>query len=410
MTFSPLRTVVVVNDHAFVNGGQAKIAIETALILRERGLDVVYFAGVGPEDERLTRAGVATCIVGEHDILGDPSRLRAMRTGIWNGAAARRLRALLASLDPKTSIVHVHGWAKALSPSIGPVITGSPVPHLYTLHEYFLACPNGGFYDYRKHEICTRRPLGMSCLTTDCDPRHAGHKAWRVARQAVLWSAGRMPRGLRDIVYLTELQRKAIEPYLPEGARLHHLPNPIEPFFGERVRAEANDTYLFVGRLSSEKGGALVARAARKAGVRIAFAGDGEQRRAIEEANPDAIMLGWVKQEQLAEWLSRARAVVLPSLLYEGYPMVVLEAMQRGLPVLISDCTAATEFVDSETHGLHVSTGDCSAWVQAFSRMRDTQFVADASVAAFAKSENFLTGGGYYERLSKIFEACRRVR
>src|SRR5439155_1066552 len=46
------------------------------------------------------------------------------------------------------------GQAKAVS--------DGTLPHVYTLHEYFLACPNGGFFDYQAQALCTRRPLGAA--------------------------------------------------------------------------------------------------------------------------------------------------------------------------------------------------------------------------------------------------------
>ncbi|MEO7634404.1 MAG: glycosyltransferase, partial [Sphingomicrobium sp.] len=191
-------TVVVVSDHGSVNGGQAKVAIESALGLAARGLDVRFVAGCGPLDARLREAGIECDVVGDHDILSDPNRVRAATAGIWNRRAAEVLAQCLARCDLRSTVIHVHGWAKALSPSIGPVITSSRAAHVYTLHDYSLACPNGGFFDYQANEICTRRALGADCLTTNCDSRSVAHKAWRVARQATLWRAGRWPGALRE--------------------------------------------------------------------------------------------------------------------------------------------------------------------------------------------------------------------
>ncbi|MBE7245076.1 MAG: glycosyltransferase family 1 protein, partial [Actinomycetospora chiangmaiensis] len=42
--------VVLVADHASINGGQAKVAIESALGLAARGVRVSLFAAVGPVD------------------------------------------------------------------------------------------------------------------------------------------------------------------------------------------------------------------------------------------------------------------------------------------------------------------------------------------------------------------------
>ena len=62
---SPPPHVVIINDYAHVNGGQAKVAIESALGLRSRGLRVSYVAGVSPIDPILAAAGIDCVCVGD---------------------------------------------------------------------------------------------------------------------------------------------------------------------------------------------------------------------------------------------------------------------------------------------------------------------------------------------------------
>lgn len=399
-----VKSAIIVCDHAFVNGGQAKVAIDTALALRAKGLGVSVFCGVGPVDQRLIDAGVDCVCLNQFDLLGDPSRARSALRGLWNREAARRLRSLLSRFDPDETIIHIHGWAKSLSPSIGPVITAGPIPHVYTLHEYFLACPNGGFYDHHQQAICTRRPLSRSCLVADCDPRNRAHKAWRVAREALLWTAGTMPRALRDLIYLTETQLGAMREYLPSSARLHHLPNPVARTVAGRVMAEENEVFLFIGRLSAEKGAEVAARAARQAGVKIAFAGEGECKERVLAANPEALMLGWLKPDALQEWISRARCLVFPSLWYEGLPMSVIEAMQRGLPILVSDKSAAAELVRHDIDGLHVAIGDMHAWASAMRLMSVPERVMRYSQSSLEASQDFLDPEAYGRQLLAIYQ------
>jgi glycosyltransferase involved in cell wall biosynthesis len=400
---SDVKSVIIVCDHAYVNGGQAKVAIDTALVLHERGLEVTVFSGVGPVDQRLIDAGIECICLNQPDLLGDTNRARSAVRGLWNATASAELRKLLARFDPETTIVHVHGWAKSLSPSIGPVVTSGAIPLVYTLHEFFLACPNGGFYDHHQQSICTRTPLGLSCLAANCDPRNRAHKAWRVARQAVLWTAGAMPRHLKDVIYLTDTQVNAVRKYLPTGARLHHLPNPIARTVEARARAEDNDVFLFVGRLSAEKGAELAARAAREARVRIAFAGEGECRDRIKSANSDAEMLGWLKPDQLNALINKARCLVFSSLWYEGMPMSVIEAMQRGLPVLVADRSAAAEFVRHDIDGLHVEMGNLAAWIEGMNLMKEPERVERYSQSSFEAASRFMDPETYANSLMAIY-------
>ncbi len=384
-TARPAYTVVVVNDHAFVNGGQAKVAIDSAKALAASGLEVVFFAACGPADESLGAAGIRVVCLEQSDILGEPNRLQAIGRGLWNFSAAKELRALLESLDPDSTIVHCHGFAKALSPAIGPVVVSGPWAHVYTCHEYFLACPNGGFYDYQRNEICTRRALGPSCLATNCDVRRPAHKAWRVVRQATLWSLGGMPRRLKHVIVISETERRVLTPYFSPQTMLHFVSNPVTVTAQARVQAENNDVFLFVGRLSPEKGAVLFAQAAKMAGVRAVFLGDGPERESIAAVNPDAAVIGWVPSETVDEWMRRARNLVFPSLWYEGAPLVVPEALARGVPVICGGWTAAADALGEGAMGCIWPTASAAALAECLLAQTSDEVVKRQSELAFSR-------------------------
>lgn len=346
-----VQNVLIVGDFADVNGGQAKVAIDSARLLADAGIDVSFFAASGVPSPLLDHPRIRTVCLSQHTLIDNPSRLHAMASGLWNSAAARALADEVARHDPTRTVLHCHGWAKALSPSIGPILAHGPLPVLYTMHEYFLACPNGGFFDYRANQICTRAPLSRACLSTNCDARHAVHKAWRVARTAVAHRFGKLPDGLTDIAYISRTQHDAISPYLPAQARMHHLPNPVEQA-GPKVDIAQNDKFVFVGRLSPEKGGVIFAEAAQRAGVQAVFVGDGPEADQIRRINPSAEITGWVAPQEVQNHLAQARAVVFPSLWYEGQPLVPIEALLRGVPVVCGRWTAAHEVVEDGINGV----------------------------------------------------------
>jgi len=345
--------VIVVYDFAYVNGGQARVAIESAVGLALEGLQVTYFAACGPVDERLMAAGVEVVCLGQKDILGEPNRIKAIVDGIWNFKAARELRRLLISKPAAGTIVHCHGLSKALSASIGPVLTETGCRHVFTCHEYFLACPNGGFYDFGSDSHCERKPMGVDCLISNCDSRSAAHKAWRVLRQGVQISLGHLPAKLRNIIYISETQRDILGPYFPGNARLEFLPNPVEvDVAGERICAEENDIFLFVGRISPEKGAVSLARAAKLAGVKAVFLGDGPDMAAVKTENPAAEMLGWVASADVKAWMQKSRCLVLPSIWAEPFGLVAYDALARGLPVIAGRWTATAEAIRHGHTGL----------------------------------------------------------
>ncbi len=363
-----VRRVLIVSDFASVTGGQAKVAIDSARLLADRGIGVLFFAACGPVSDMLDHPGIRVICLGQRTILDEPSRLRAMTTGIWNTAALRRLREVIAGMDAGCDVLHCHGFAKALSPAIGRALAGGGIRSVFTMHEYFLACPNGGFFDYRRQEICHRPALGWSCVTTNCDARRIEHKAWRVLRGAVGATLGKLPRGLCDVIYISDRQRQVMAPYLPRAARLHHVSNPVEAG-GPRVDAAANRELVFVGRLSPEKGALQLAQAAASLRMPVTFVGDGPEEERIRQANPDAQITGWKTPAEVQEYLGRARALVFPSLWYEGQPLVPIEALLRGIPVVCGNWSAATESVQDGQNGIIYDRPDADSLKAALLRL-----------------------------------------
>lgn len=344
-------TVVVAHDYGNIRGGQEKVAIESALGLAAAGIDVVFFCACGPVDPRLEPSGIRVVCLDMHDIKSNPSVAAAARRGIWNGEAAKRFEALLAEYDPAKTIIHVHGWTKALSASIGPVVATKGRRHVYTMHEYFLACPNGGFFNYPKNEICTYRAMGPKCISSNCDQRSYSQKLFRVARQYVANVRGKLPDGLRNVIYISTLQKEVIAPYLPKAAALHSVPNPISIDQSPRIEVEKNTDFVFVGRLEPVKGATDFAAAAAAADIPAVFVGDGKDAEAVRSLNGDAVITGWVTPDRVADMIRSARCLVFPSHWYECQPLVPYEALSMGVPVITYDVSAAREAVEKGVNG-----------------------------------------------------------
>ncbi len=376
-------TVVICSDFGGITGGQAKVAIESAIGLKRQGHRVIFFAATGPADPDLAKAGVEVRCLEQHDLVGNPSQLAAAVQGICNRPAAAALGELLATLPRENSIIHVHGWAKALSPMIGVPIAKSGLPAVFTLHEYFLFCPNGGFYNYQKSEVCTLAPLSPQCWLTHCDARNYPRKLWRTARLLYAERIVHLADVFSDFITISAFQRRIAEPYIPAGARLHRLSNPVKvEDLGLKQNASAGDI-IFVGRLSPEKGAFLFAEAARKVGLVPTFVGDGPIAAEVAARFPEARILGWQKEREVRTLMRAARALVFPSLWYEGQPLTVLEAKALGLPIVVADNCAGSDEVEDGVTGLWFKSGDVDDLARALAELRDDARVTAMSHAAY---------------------------
>lgn len=354
-----LTDVVIVNDSANINGGSSQVALSSAIALARAGQRVTVFAAVAPAlPELFVTPNLRLVLTQQHEIVADPSRVRAATQGIWNLPAARMVMDTLAQLDPRTTVVHAHGWTKALSSSVMRAAIERRFPVVVTLHEYFIACPIGSFYNHQRKEICKLDPMSARCMLENCDARSYRDKVWRIVRQAVQRSAGMVPSGVRDFITISDMSESILAPHLPAKARLHRVNNPIDAERRPRAKVEANLDFTYVGRLSPEKGAPLFARAAQAAGVRAVFIGDGECADEVRRANPAAEITGWLPRAAVTERLAGARALVFPSLWYENSPLVVSEAAALGIPAIVADTSAAKERVADGLTGRHFRGGD----------------------------------------------------
>jgi len=377
-------TIVICVDHASVTGGQAKVAFDSARGLLAAGHRPILFTAAGPISDDLKASGVEAICLDQPDLVSNPSKLAGAAQGFWNAKAAAALATLLGACPKGRTIVHVHGWAKALSPSIGKPIAASGLPAIYTIHEYFLFCPNGGFYDYQEARVCLRAPLSGACWKAHCDSQSYARKLWRNARLTFARSMLGFQDAFSDYVCISALQGEIVRPYLPEGVVVHAVSNPIAvDDAGPKAEAASGD-FAFVARISPEKGPLLFAQAARLAGVTPLFVGDGPQAERLRAEFPEARVTGWVKPEAARAALRAARALVFPSHWYEGQPLSVLEAKALGTPVIVSDvCAGREEIVDGDM-GLWFKSGDVADLARALSAMKDDAWVRRMSANAHA--------------------------
>jgi len=150
----------------------------------------------------------------------------------------------------------------------------------------------------------------------------------------------------------------------------------LEPAFHQvRTDPPAGRRLVCVGRLSEQKGHLLLIEAAalvaaQEPDFELVLAGDGELRGPIEERikahglEQHVRITGWISSDQVRQELLGARALVLASFA-EGLPVVVMEAMALGRPVVSTGIAGIPELVLPEENGWLVPAGDAPALASA---------------------------------------------
>ena len=375
-------TVVVLNDFCHVQGGASKVAIDEAVGLANQGVKVIFVGAVGPVCDELAQAPLRVECLDQAQLLDVGKHPSVILQGLWNTKAASRVRAILADLSPARTVVHLHGYTKALTTSPVRAAQGMGFRVVCTLHDFFAACPNGAFFDYGRATPCPRKALSLGCVAARCDKRAYAHKLFRVARGFLQRLLGHFPAAVEHYISLSERSAAILAPYLPKRAQMHRLANVVGVVQRPRVAVDRNHRILYVGRLDEEKGVRLLARAAAKLNLPVTFVGDGPLRAEIE-AMSGLSVTGWVAPEQVQDYLDTARCLVFPSLWYETYGLTVAEAAARGVPAIVSDISAAAERIEDGVTGWRFKSGDADDLARCLSLTLDDDSIGMAGAKAY---------------------------
>lgn len=403
------KTVIILNDYCHINGGASKVAIDEAVGLAAVGVRVIFIGACGPICPELKNANLEVICLGQAELINAGKNPLTMLQGLWNFKVAKTMRNLLKGLDKATTIIHLHGYTKALTTS--PVRAGNKLGFkvICTLHDFFPACPNGAFFDYVKCKPCPKRAMSWDCITTQCDKRHYLHKLFRVVRTFIQKKFGGLPGEVKDYITLSKQSASLLKSYLPKDARYYPLENPIEIPHLPQVNVAGNKSVVAVGRIDPEKGIETLLQAAEKAGIPLTLVGDGSLRK-LAESYPFCRVTGWLSPALVVEELAKARVLIFPSLWYETYGLVVAEAAARGVPAIVSDISAASERVQDGKTGWHMRPGDINDMVRCLKISADDEVVAEVGLATyrtFWESPPVLTQ--HVEKLLHIYDKVMGV-
>jgi glycosyltransferase involved in cell wall biosynthesis len=162
-------------------------------------------------------------------------------------------------------------------------------------------------------------------------------------------------RKITRYIALTEFSKaKFVQAGLP-AQRIAVKPNFVDI---ARAPVRSRSGLLYVGRLSSEKGIAVLGEAwAACPGLRLRVVGSGPEGASLQPQS-GVEMLGQQPASAVQREMRSAVALVLPSICYENFPLTIVEAFAAGLPVIASRIGALAELVEDGETGLLFEPGN----------------------------------------------------
>jgi glycosyltransferase involved in cell wall biosynthesis len=395
MTAAVRRVALVHNEYCSARpSGEDAVVEEEGAVLSGLGIDVRRYRR---SNDCLENASVGRLVL---TALGTP----------WSWASYKGLRRFIADFKP--DIVHIHNTFPLVTYSAVDACYRSSVPCVVTLHNYRCFCPNAMML--RAGSPC------RLCLDERSTWSALRHRCYRQSLRATVPIAAsieleRIRKSLRRradvVIALTQFQARMLA---GDGFREGSVvvkPNCI-PLREEPLSPDQRDLdFVFVGRLSEEKGLQVLLdawSALNGKGGRLAIIGDGPLRSAVAGHLPPLVeYLGRKSRPEVIAHLRRAKALLLPSTWYEGFPLTVVEAFSCGVPVIASRIGGIPEIVKERETGLLVQPGNPKDWADAVSTcLEDWGNLAAMGARAFSAFKDLYCSERNGQMLLSIYESA----
>jgi glycosyltransferase involved in cell wall biosynthesis len=341
------------------------------------------------------------------------SKLKLVFTTHYNRRSKELVRKTIR--ETKTELMHVHNFFPLLSPSIFEAAKEEGIPSVMTLHNYRLIHPNGYLLHHGKID---ERSVRGSAYSTVLDGvyRDSIFQTAVVAhmieyhRKRETWS-----ENVDCLICLTEFAKaKFIEAGFPEK-NLKVKPNFIEDAFCRKNFSEIVDRkenfYLFIGRISEEKGIRTLVDAwstlNNRSTAKLLILGEGPLKKELQKKTKDQSHISWlgfVERKQVLDYLMKAKALLFPSEWYEGMPMTILESFSAATPVLSTNIGSQAEIVDHGKTGILFEPGDQEGLIETVEHFElDKEKQREMSLAARREYEEKYTPEVNRVKLESIY-------
>lgn len=385
--------ILLVHNYYKIPGGEDIVVENERRLLEKQGHQVVFYCRQNKEMESFSFI----------------RKLLLPLTAFFSVRTYREVRGLIRK--EAIDIVHVHNTLTLISPSVYYAAFACGKPVVQTLHNFRLLCPNGIFLRNGKIcEDCTEK--GLTCAIR--------YGCYRNSRTQSLVSAfvlklHRLLGTYNRIYYicLTEFNKKKLlllnkdkKIIIPEE-RIFIKPNFIPDFLEQPRRKK--EQYIYVGRMETLKGIQILLEAWRMfSEKKLLLCGIGPEEewvcQYIKTHHMEQVkFLGWQSHDKVLCMLAESKALILPTMCYEGQPTVIMESYAVGTPVITTNIGNAGNMVKHGVTGLKFACGDITSLQEAVRQMEKRQDWDTKSVygSLYTEEKN-------YEVLQNIYEMVQR--
>lgn len=317
--------ILMVHNYYQIPGGEDTVVANEIQMLKKYDHHVVFYSRDNSELKKMSKF----------------QKLFLPINTIFNFRTYRDIKKIIK--QEKIDIVHVHNTLNLISPSVYYAALSRGVPVVQTVHNFRLLCPGATFYrDGHICEDCVEK--GLWCAIKHNCYRNS---KWQTLACVINTRFHRMIGiyGKINYICLTDFNReKLLKLRQIKADKVFVKPNfveSIQPFISGEKR---KNQFVFSGRLDKLKGIDLLLKAWKEMGEqapKLVVCGTGPMeewcRKFVKKNEINVELWGFVPNEDVKRLIANSKALILPTRLYEGFPMSIVEAYSVGTPIICSD-------------------------------------------------------------------------
>lgn len=358
------KNVLIVHNYYQISGGEDTVVFNEKKLLEDHGYKVVLYTRNNSELKSMSFF----------------EKLWLPITTIYNPKTSKDIKKIIK--EENIDVVHVHNTLNLISPSVYYAALKMKKPVIQTIHNFRMLCPGATLYrDGHVCEECIQYNLG-------CAIKHNCYRGSKVQTLACVISTvvHRLTGiyGKIDYICLTEFNKnKLLNLKQIKSENIYVKPNFVK---NSGKRYERGNDFVFVGRVDALKGVDTLFKAWEKMGKNapnliICGTGPLEEwcQNYIKERNINNIqMMGKINNIQVREIIGRCRALILPTRVYEGFPMTIAEAFSEGTPVLTSNIGNSGDLIREGVTGYKFTPGSEEGIIECVNKIMNGKDLTDS--------------------------------
>lgn len=399
--------ILLINKFLYPKGGDAISTITTGKLLAKKGHDVFFWGMDHPQNPDYPYKEYFVPYVDYNKPQGKTDQLKAAFNILYSFEAKNKFETLIRKVQP--NIVHLNNFAHQISPSILHVLRKYQIPAVMTMRDYKMVCASYSMLVKGKPCEKCKNEKYYHCFLQKCTKGSAVKSAINTLEMYLHHKF----LHIYDEIDIYISPSKFLKSKVEEMGFKHevmYLPNFVDVESIHPLYESQEESIVYVGRLSHEKGIETLMEAVKEVDVKLKIIGEGPLTESLinkskKERIQNVEFLGYKKGEDLQNEIKKSIFMVIPSEWYENNPRTVIEAFALGKPVIGARIGGIPELVKDWETGITFEAGNVNDLREKIlSMLQNRERLQEMGKKAREFVEKELNPEMHYEKLMKIYE------